>query len=292
MNLRPPSPRPAVLALLAVAIAAAITGGFALATTSDTPHRSVETRALYGIRADDAAELDVAQELGVTTVFVRPSVSILDSLHAREMTAVVWLGDYFRDSCTFEYDDDTIRELVGDVAGHPAIAAYQIADEPRVTSCPRATADMAARSELVRESDPSAPTFVTVDAWNGVERLPYGDFAGTTDIMGLVIYPCELGRCELVIVDEAIERAEQAGVDTYWAIVQGFADEYYSLPDPETFGKQLERWTASEATGIAVFSWSFGTADIGSSPELQEVLHEYWADPECPFPRKPMPTGD
>ena len=65
------------------------------------------------------------------------------------------------------------------VAGNPAIAAYQIADEPdaSLTRCPDTVQAIADRAALVHALDDSAPTYVTIS--NGTAR-PMGSGARWT----------------------------------------------------------------------------------------------------------------
>jgi hypothetical protein len=203
------------------------------------------------------------------------------------MQAVIWLGEHHRRTCKFELSDQNVEALVSRVAGHPAVAAYQIADEPRTTHCPNVAAQIAERADLVKSIDPDAPTYVTVDAWNGKDDYPYADFAGTTDIMGLVVYPCEASACNLSTIEKAIASADSAGVERYWAVIQAFGDSYYTMPDTETFTAQLDRWAESDAEGISIFSWRFGGADVSRSPEIQDAIQSAWVIDEP----TPTPTG-
>jgi hypothetical protein len=247
-------------------------------------------RAMYG--GDGPSEsFNELKALGVNTVHVRPHVPTLNQLHSLDMQAVIWLGEHHRRTCEFELTDHNVEALVGRIAGHPAVAAYQIADEPRTTNCPNAAEQISERATLVHSLDPGAPTYVTVDAWNGKEVYPYADCAGTTDIMGLVVYPCEASVCNLSAIERAIASAHSAGVERYWAVIQAFGDSYYTMPDAETFTAQLDRWAESDAEGISIFSWRFGRADVSRSPEIQDLIRSAWViDEPTPTPT-PKPTA-
>lgn len=254
-----------------------------------TPDPLPSVRAIYG-ESDSGHPYLPLQRLGANTVHVLPDRHLLNLVLARGMKAVVWLGEYHRATCRFEFTDAEIEVLVDRVAHHPAIAAYQIADEPRATNCPNSPADIKARAELVSSIDSSKPTYVTVDSWNGREAFPYDDFVGTTDIMGLVVYPCEAEGCNLSAIDSAIGSAEAAGVERYWAVIQGFGDEYYSMPDVDTFEAQLDRWMNSDAEGIAIFAWNFGVDDVSRSPEIQDAIRQAWV-PGVPSPTPSPPPS-
>ena len=191
------------------------------------------------------------------------------------MRGVVWLWDYDGSRCAFERDDAWVREIVSDIAGHPAIAAYQIADEPnydRVAGCPGVGRHLRNRSELVHSLDPGVPTYVVVSSWDGREAFPYEHFTGAADVMGLAVYPCtvEQERCEMDLIDGAIREADEDGVGRYWAVVQDFGDGWYRPPTAAELGEQLDRWGRSRMEGYFVYHWNEG--DIEAKPDHVAVL--------------------
>jgi hypothetical protein len=147
--------------------------------------------------------------------------------------------------------------MVGSIAGHPAIAAYILSDEPtyaRVDGCSSAASDHRARSDLVHSLDPGHPTMVTLTTWDGVESYPYRYWAGTADIFGLVVYPCYQGSCKFEMIDNAISQAAAAGLGAIWPIVQDFSDSWYDFPSADQVNEQFARWSGSGMTGYLVFA--------------------------------------
>jgi hypothetical protein len=192
------------------------------------------------------------------------------------MKGVVWLWDYDDAGCSFEKDDRWVRDVVSEIAGHPAILAYQIADEPSFArvdpGCPRVPEQVRARSELVHSLDPVPPTYVVVPTWDGREAYPYQYFAGTTDVMGLDVYPCwhQTPECQMDIVEDAIEEADEDGVPRYWAVLQDFDDGWYRSPTAAELEAQFERWASSRMEGYFVYHWNEG--DLESKPDHLAVL--------------------
>ena len=95
--------------------------------------------------------------------------------------------------CGFERSDSWVKQVVGALAYHPAVAAFQIADEvDRATArgCPNVPAAIAARNAVIRSVAPTVDTYVTVTAFDGVDWFPYEKYASTASVLGLVIYPC------------------------------------------------------------------------------------------------------
>jgi hypothetical protein len=192
------------------------------------------------------------------TVLAGADRATLDALQAKGLQVVVWLGEYGRTkTCDFEFTDAEITAMVSGISGHPAIAAYYLADEPtyaRVQGCPQAPNQLRARSDLVHSLDPANPTMVTLTTWDGAEAFPYGYWVGTADIFGLVVYPCYQGACDFTLIDRAVAAASSAGLGEYWAVIQDFADGWYDLPTAGEVDEQFKRWSTSAMTGYLVFA--------------------------------------
>lgn len=242
---------------------------FPSAATETTPF----VRGVYG-RDSSATGLDILSETGFNAVTVQPWKEDLDGLSAAGLTGVVWLFGYDNETCSFARDDEWVRSVVSSIAGHPAILAYQVADEPNAYQCPEAPEAIAQRAELVRQLDPSKPTYTVVAVWDGREGFPYQHFAGTTDIMGIDVYPCSyyLQECVFSDIDKAIAEAEADGVDRMWAVVQDFSDTWYRTPTADELRTQFDRWAGSGIEGYFVYHWNYG--EIESRPDHLAVLSE------------------
>ncbi|MDQ4025366.1 MAG: hypothetical protein M3217_07740, partial [Actinomycetota bacterium] len=132
-------------------------------------------RGVYG-RDSTATGVDLIAAAGFDSVTVGPWREELDALQAEGMKGVVWLWDYDDARCSFEKDDRWVRRVVGGIAGHPAILAYQIADEPSFArvepGCRDVPEHVRARSDLVHSLDPRAETYVVIPTWDGREAYP------------------------------------------------------------------------------------------------------------------------
>src|SRR5687768_13512958 len=110
--------------------------GFVLACTPLAPplaaaQTSTNTfvRGVYG-RDSSPSGVATLKSTGFNTVTVQPWRDHLDGLQADGLEGLVWLFGYNNDTCSFDRDDAWIRETVTAIAGHPAIVAYNVADEP------------------------------------------------------------------------------------------------------------------------------------------------------------------
>lgn len=235
-------------------------------------------RGAYG-RDSSPGGVSIMRAAGFDSVTVGPWRTELDALHAAGMRGVVWLWDYDDARCAFEKPDSWVRDVVGDIAGHPAILAYQIADEPSFArvdpGCPNVPGQVRARARLIESIDPGALTYVVIPTWDGRESFPYEHFAGTTDVMGLDVYPCwhELDECDLGLIDAAIAEADRDGVPRYWAVVQDFDDGWYRSPTAAELDAQLERWAGSRMEGYFVYHWNEGAVE--SKPDHLAVLAKH-----------------
>jgi len=238
-------------------------------------------RGAYGTD-NSASGFDRIAAAGFNTVVTNPYRELLDPLAARGLHGVVWLGGWDNATCTWEFDEATIRHLVPPIAGHPALLAYYLGDEPQFSDCPAGPSAYRARSALVHALDASRPTFTVISAYDPGTResYPYAHWAGTVDILGLDVYPCSFARgCDFADIDGAVAAAARAGISRYWGILQAFQDDYYRLPTPAELGAQFEHWNRSRMSGYLVFSWNYGAVSLDNQPTLvatlkqQNVLH-------------------
>ncbi len=228
----------------------------------------------YGSDAS-ATGYDYIEAAQVNTVEVYPDRGLLDEVQQAGMRAFIWLGGWSNDTCRFDYDDNKVRALVTRVAGHPALAFYYIGDEPSAGYCPRGPAAFRARTALVHGVDRKTPTFTVISAWDEQlqEEFPYGHWVGTTDILGLDIYPCARDwDCDYDSIDGAIAQAQRLRLPRYYAVLQAFGDDFYRMPTPAELHEQFRHWGASRMEGYLVFSWDYGDQNLGRTPDVVEQL--------------------
>lgn len=232
----------------------------------------LDVRGMYGQRLNRPS-LQKIKAIGFGVVPANPFREELRELRTYRLKALVWLGDYENSTCSFEKSDAWVRERVSSIASSPVVVAYYLADEPYASECPRAPSQIQRRSDLIKSIDRSTPTFLVVNTWNGVKSYPYEDFAGTTDIMGLDVYPCSHSEgCKFMKISEAIAQAEVDKVPRYWAILQAFGDEYYRVPTTSELREQFRLWSSSRMEGYLVFSWNWGEDPDTWLKNRQELL--------------------
>ena len=231
-------------------------------------------RGAYG-RDSSPSGISVFASTGFNATHVSPYDIYLDEAVAHGMKATVWLGSYLNETCSWERDEAWIRTRIAEVAGHPGILAYQLGDEPNAAKCPSAPAQYRTRHDLVKSLDPTKDTYTVISTSNGVEQYPYEDFAGTTDVMGIDVYPCRYidgDGCKFQAIDEVIAEVERDGVPRYWAILQEFETDWYKLPTADQLVTQFDRWDASRMEGYWIYHWEVGKVE--TRPDHMVALAE------------------
>jgi len=238
-------------------------------TTTPTASGGMAVRACLG-KDSSATQYDRIVAAGFTALDRAAYRDYLDGLPAG-VKALVWLGDYDNTTCTWEKSDDWIRTHVEAIAGHPAIAAYYIADEPHLWDCPLAAVHLKARSDFVKSLDPAHPTMAVIEPhW---PENPYTPYVGTVDIIGVDRYPCSyVSGCVFSKIDDTLALLDQAGVPHYWAFIQAFADSYYRMPTADEVHEEFRHWRQSRMEGYVVFSWAYGIDTLENHPDLIDAL--------------------
>ena len=220
-------------------------------------------RGVYGKDSSPTGFTEIAS-LGFNTVMTDPYKERLDPLSAAGLKGIVWLGAWHNaPACKFESDDATIRSQVSPIAGHKAILAYYLGDEPKVSECRNAPALFKQRSALVHSLDPTGQTFTVLQAFENGIANDYAPWAGTVDLLGFDVYPCAraASSCEPTNIDTAIAAIHKAKITRYLAVVQDFQDCYYRLPTAPELASQFNHWADSNMSGYLVFSWNYQSAN-------------------------------
>jgi hypothetical protein len=224
------------------------------------------TQTVRGLFRDGDIDLGTVGSLGFNLVTVNPYPEDLNELSSARLKGLVWLGGYDSALCQFRKPVEWVTERLEEVGSHPAIHSFFIDDEPHA-DCPNVRQQMINRSHLVETLVPGAITVLTENRGEDFDTL-----ANTTDVMGIIVYPCSKGAgCVFSKIDERIAQAEAAGVERYWGAPQSFGDEYYKMP---TSAEQIEifrRWNASRMEGYLGYAWS-----SNSDPETLDTHPELW----------------
>ena len=220
--------------------------------------------------------------LGFNFIDSSPYKDQLDQLARRRLKGFIWLGGYSNENCRFRASDSWVRSRVGAVAGHRAVGAYFIDDEPDAAKCPRAPADMKARSALVRSLDPRPPTFLL-----SYRIEQYKLFKGSTDVLALDKYPCSHKHgCDYARISQQADEADRLGI-RYWGVIQAYGDDWYRQPTRLELHKEFACWRTTNMEGYLVFAWRWPRDQpdmwLAKRPDLQEQLRvENGSDSRAP----------
>jgi hypothetical protein len=270
-----------LLAVLVIPLAACSTSSqprptaspAAQATPAPSQFAAAFPRGAYG-KDGTASGYDRIRSAGFNAVMTGAFRADLDALQAQGLKGVVWLGQGYNTQCVWQYDDAWIRAHVSAIAGHPAILAYYLGDEPSVALCPNSPALYRARTALVHSIDPDHPTLTVLQVNDHGNRFDYAPWRGSVDILGLDVYPCNHteSTCDFSKIDTAVAAAVHAGVTRYWAVIQDFQDSFYRVPTPEEIRTEFDHWDRSGMSGYFVFSWEWKGFSLDTLPDNMAQL--------------------
>jgi hypothetical protein len=206
------------------------------------------------------------------------------------LEAMVWVGNFDDETCTFEMSDSELSTHVAALAGDPRVGVWFISDEPS-PNCPDVYAQHADRTALIKAIDPEAEVLIVIDGNSGaetLEQIPH--WSGIADHIGINPYTCWQGQeCRLDWIDHVAEAADASGLD-YWGVVQAFGEPTGAgstmcalsgcgkprLPTEDELHRQFYRWRASRMTGYLVFEWRWPDGApalwLANQPDLQAAV--------------------
>jgi hypothetical protein len=282
-----PTPRRFLIrARVTIPIAAVAIGVWlgALAPTPPSASAATGPGFLAGTYGEDSSSsgYDIKRAIGFDMVYmpvtlggIKGTLTRLNALNALGMKAVIETGSFDRDvRCGFERDDAWIRTVVTGLKGNPAIAAWQLGDEVngrRTRTCTNIPDRMKKRTQLIKSIDPGAKTYITLGLSGVNAPYEYEKYVGTADILGLVIYPCVVGKtsCLWDKITNAIAEAKKDAIPQYWAVIQDFGNSFYRQPTATELRKELDLWKASNISGYFVYHWKIGA--IESKPSHMDA---------------------
>jgi hypothetical protein len=198
--------------------------------------------------------------------------TILNQLGSSGLSGLVWLGAWNNNSCSWEYSDSKVADIVDSVRRNPHVLAYQVGDEPDPKACPNAPDAYAARTALVHQRDPAGQTLTILDQFDdslsGPVSAAPSRFKGAVDIPAFDVYPCLQGRasCDFQMIDRAISAIRLMNLPRWWAVLQDFQYGQWRWPTPSELDRQFKAWAGSGMSGYLVFAWDYKGSRITSQP--------------------------
>jgi hypothetical protein len=239
------------------------------------------------IETSDGAHAALFKSLGFTATYFPANAESLATAASLGMKAIVWLGDYDNSTCAFQQSDAAVVSTVNAIKRESALIGYFLADEPEQAevNCPRVAAQIKARSDLVHRTDHNTAHFTYTIVSNEGTNLrcyDYAPFMGTTDVMGLDIYPfryttsipCVSGTNVLADISNAIsawrrqsaayKSAHHGFIPRFYAVLQDFTDSHWRRPSVTELRQQWTAWQNSGAEGVWYFSWDWQGNSLGA----------------------------
>jgi len=293
-----PAGRPALLALITLLSAAALTaacsgsgGGTAKASarpaaTAASPQPTAASaqptapdrssgqkgpvvRGIYRFNSEDWGAMASAGFNAVTD-----GNSFGPAQTAARLAGMVWLGSWSADRCAFELSPEQMAARVDQNRG--VNSYFQLGDEPNVQKCPGAPAAYRQATALIHLRDPTAQTWVADDQFNdpNLAAWPSGlPMQGTVDIVAFDVYPCQPAQpCRYNLIDEAVLRIHQAGVKSWQFILPDFNEPSWRQPTPGELTQMYEHWQGQGASGYWLYAWDADGVDIRTLPGNLEAV--------------------
>jgi len=206
-----------------------------------------------------ASEYPKIASLGFNAVSVEPWRDRLDYLRSTGLKGLVWLEGYDNVTCSFVKSDSWVTDRVLDVRDHPAVAAYEIDNEPHAYACPTAPDQIKKRVSLVRtlEAPYKAILYITLSR----------DFSAFShvgvDLIRISAYPCSYADgCVMQKIASKVQAAKAAGFSRIWGGSQTAGDTYYRPPTPAELAQIQQTWRGAGAEGYVAWAWDgHGTTD-------------------------------
>jgi hypothetical protein len=193
----------------------------------------------------------------------------------RGTRALLWVGDWSNDSCTWQISDADLTRQVRATANDKHVAGYYYSDEPDPVACPDAPAQHMARSKLIRGLAPAKFTVMVASSNSDSSPAELPLWRGAATFVGIDPYPCYRAKpCDFGDVTRMIRAADRAHI-RYWGVLQAFGDDGWRWPTASELTTLTGIWGRSHAEGSMTFSWTWDGQSLAGKPNLLRVLREF-----------------
>jgi hypothetical protein len=262
--------RPAVTALIAVAVATVgLGGGTARAENAQLPFRFAFSNRVdqglmpqYGYNLIDVATKNEADATPAGT------------------QAQVWLGNYDNTTCSWKLDDATISARIAAMADDPKVAGFYFSSNANPIKCADAIRQHQDRNALIKSLAPSKYTLLSIDTNRRDQfatQVPL--WKGVADYLAYNPYICRVGSaCDYAWLDTVLTAAE-ANATPYFIALQAFADgSQYRWPTGDEERQMLARVTNRNLTflrGYMTFSWDYNNDPLPNHPDVLKAIKDF-----------------
>jgi hypothetical protein len=133
-----------------------------------------------------------------------------------------------------------------------AVSGFYVADEPSVSDCSTAPAQIGAWTAILHSHFAGIPTIIAT-----YDSTDLTDFAHSADVFALDTYPCQYGSgCNYSLITNLAAAADRLGLK-YVGVAQAFGgDGHYELPTASQLEEIIHTWQATNELGYLVYAFS------------------------------------
>jgi hypothetical protein len=245
--------------LLAVGLCLVILTSVASAKTSTRSTRTV--KGYYDQGSNQLGDWHKYKTYGFNLIVAGINGRLLH--HLKRNGASAWVQPNIWTGCGYEYSNSHAIRLARRAVATRAVSGFYVADEPSVSACPSAPAQIAAWTSTLHAHFPRIPTIIaTYDATDLIA------FAHSANEFALDIAPCQYGNgCRYSWINALAATADRLGLK-YFGIPQAFGgDGHYDLPTASQLRRMIHTWKATKELGYVVYA--FSAVGMPSSTWLQ-----------------------
>jgi Ca2+-binding RTX toxin-like protein len=252
-------------------------GSSTTATTAPVPWRFA-----YSNRVDQ----DLAHQYGYNLIDVSTK-SEADATPAGTR-GQLWLYDYDNTTCSWEKDDNYVRNIVSSVVDDPKVAGFYFSNEPDPFACPTAPQQHKDRNALIKSLAPTKYTLIGIDANWRAHFDSYGTmWVGAADYINYNPYICyvdDRSTCDFAWQDHVLQVAESLD-QPYFVALQAFKeDSEWRWPSASEERQMLRKLCGTSAQGYLTFSWNWQHDPLLNHPAVLAEIQRFNLDGCSPPP--------
>jgi hypothetical protein len=189
---------------------------------------------------------------GFNLVIAGLNTRLLDRL--KDDRASAWVQPDVWTGCGYEYSISQALSRARRAVATGAVSGFYVADEPSVSGCSSAPAQIAAWTAILHSHFPGIPTIIAT--YNSGDLT---DFAHSADMFALDTYPCQYGNgCDYSWITDLAAAADRMGLK-YVGVAQAFGgDGHFDLPTASELQQIIHTWQATNELGYVVYAFSAG----------------------------------
>jgi hypothetical protein len=238
-------------------------------TTTRWPYDAT-VKGYYDGGSDQLRDWKRYKAYGFNLVFAGLNMRLLHQVRADGATA--WVQPDVWTGCGYEYSISHALRRAGRAVATGAVSGFYVADEPSVSGCSSAPAQIAAWTAILHSHFPGIPTVIAT-----FDTTELRDFAHSADMFALDTYPCQYGNgCDYSRIANLAAAADRLGL-RYVGVAQAFGgDGHYDLPTASQLRQIIHTWEATNELGYAVYAFSAGgmpsSTWLQNDPALLSVI--------------------